>query len=266
MSAAPIGVFDSGVGGLSILQAIRAALPHENVCYVADSWHVPYGTKTPDYLQRRAIALTQFLMTQEAKLVVVACNTATVAAVRQLRTTVSIPIIAVEPAVKPAVAATKTGVVGVIATATTLASRQFLSLLERFGTGVTILTQACPYLVHQVESGDLGSLTTRSLIYQYTAPILAAGADTLVLGCTHYPFLRPLIDEVVGPDVTVIDTGAAVTRQVLHVLRTKHLLNQGLQPGHEQFWTSGEVEAVQDIFSTLWGEPVRVQRLPQWFV
>ncbi|MBD2462756.1 glutamate racemase [Oscillatoria sp. FACHB-1407] len=265
MSAAPIGVFDSGVGGLSILQAIRAALPHENLCYVADSGHVPYGTKTPEYLQQRAIALTQFLLTQEAKAIVVACNTATVAAVRHLRTTVPIPIIAVEPAVKPAVAVTKTGVVGVIATATTLTSKQFLSLLEQFGAGVTILTQACPHLVHQVEAGDLGSSMTRALIHQYTSPILAAGADTLVLGCTHYPFLRPLIHEVVGPEVMVIDTGAAVTRQVFNVLKAKHLLNHNQQPGQEHFWTSGEAKSAQTLFSTLWGQPVQVQALPSGF-
>ncbi|GAB4376653.1 MAG: glutamate racemase [Elainellaceae cyanobacterium] len=265
MSPSPIGVFDSGVGGLSILRAIRAALPQENLCYVADSGHVPYGTKTPEYLQQRSIALAQFLLTQNAKALVIACNTATVTAVAHLRRTVPVPIIAVEPAVKPAVAATRTGIIGVIATAATLASGQFLLLQQQFGAGVTILTQACPHLVSQVEAGDLTSATTRALIQEYTQPMLTAGADTLVLGCTHYPFLRPLIDEVVGADVTLIDTGVAVSRQLFRVLAAQNLLNTSSDLGSEQFWTSGEVKTAQEIFSTLWGQPVSVDALPPMF-
>ncbi|NJL87322.1 MAG: glutamate racemase [Leptolyngbyaceae cyanobacterium SM1_1_3] len=263
--SAPIGVFDSGVGGLSVLQAIRAALPYENLCYVADSGHVPYGTKTPEYLQKRSLVLTHFLLSQNVKAIVVACNTATVAAVAYLRATFTIPIIAIEPAVKPAVLATKTGIIGVIATAATLASDQFLRLLERFGSGVTILTQACPCLVAQVEKGDLASSTTRLLVQQYTAPLLVAGADTLVLGCTHYPFLRPLIDEVVGANITLIDTGTAVTRQLSNILAAQKLLNPSAQPGHEQFWTSGEVKKAQAVFRVLWRKPINLQPLPQAF-
>lgn len=265
-SSAPIGVFDSGVGGLSILQAIRTALPHENLCYVADSGHVPYGTKTPEYLQQRAITLTRFLLQQDVKALVIACNTATVTAVKQLRSQFSIPIIAVEPAIKPAVSITKTGVVGVIATPATLKSVQFLSLSERYGTDVKILPQPCPYLVRQVESGDLSSSVTRTLIQQYTAPLLAADIDTLVLGCTHYPFLRPLIDEVVGTNVTIIETGEAIARQVLRILTERKLLNADLLLGKELFWTSGNVEAAHNIFSTLWGQEVDVQQLPDPFM
>jgi glutamate racemase len=264
-SSAPIGIFDSGVGGLSILRAVRRALPHENLCYVADSGHVPYGTKTPEYLQQRSLTLARFLLTQEAKAIVVACNTATVAAVKHLRAIFSVPIVAVEPALKPAVAMTKTGTVGVIATAATLESEQFLLLLERFGTSATVLTQACPHLVKQVEQGDLTSPLTRSLIQQYTMPILTAGADTLVLGCTHFPFLRPLIDEVVGTDVRLIDTGEAVSRQLHRVLAAHHLLNPSSGSGSEQFWTSGEPEAAETVFSMLWNQAVTVQRLPQVF-
>ncbi|MFE4105566.1 glutamate racemase [Almyronema epifaneia] len=263
--SAPIGVFDSGVGGLSVLRAIRAALPYENLCYVADSGHVPYGTKPPEYLQQRSLTLTRFLLSQNVKAIVVACNTATVAAVADLRATFPIPIIAIEPAVKPAVLATQTGVVGVIATATTLASQQFLSLLERFGSGVTILTQACPHLVRQVEKGDLTSVVTRALIQKYTKPILMAGADMLVLGCTHYPFLRPLLDEVVGANVTLLDTGAAVTRQLSNILAVQNLLNPSQLPGREEFWTSGEIKQAQSVFATLWGEAVNLQPLPPAF-
>ncbi|WP_346290764.1 glutamate racemase [Sphaerothrix gracilis] len=264
-SSAPIGVFDSGVGGLSVLRAIRAALPYENLCYVADSGHVPYGSKTPAYLQERSLALTRFLLTHNVKAVVVACNTATVAAVTHLRATFPVPIIAIEPAVKPAVLATQTGVVGVIATTATLASEQFSALLTRFGNGVTILSQACPHLVRQVEKGDLTSATTRALIQQYTAPIVAAGADMLVLGCTHYPFLRPLLDEVVGSQVTLLDTGAAVTRQLSNILAAQNLLNPASVLGQEQFWTSGDAKQAQAVFSTLWGQPIKLQSLPQAF-
>lgn len=248
---------------MSVLRAIRSALPHEHLCYIADSGHAPYGTKTTDYLQQRVMALTQFLLAQNAKVVVIACNTATVAAVGPLRQAVSVPIVAVEPALKPAATLTKTGIVGVLATAATLASAQFKLLLERFGSGVTVLTQACPRLVKQVEAGDLTSLTTRRFIEQYTAPLLAAGADTLVLGSTHYPFLRPLIAEVVGPDVTLIDTGVAVTQQLVRVLTAHQLLNAEQDAGREQFWTSGELETAQMLIPRLWGRPATVQRLPQ---
>lgn len=265
-SSAPIGVFDSGVGGLSVLHAIRAALPHENLCYVADSGHVPYGTKKPEYLQQRSIALTNFLLTQDIKVLVVACNTATVAAVKHLRAHFSIPIIAVEPGIKTAASITKTGAIGVIATATTLESFQFISLIERFGSDIKIFQQACPHLVKQVEEGDLTSLATRTIIQHYTAPLLDANIDALVLGCTHYPFLRPLIDEVVGSEVTIIDTSSAIARQVSKILKDTNLLNTDLVSGSEKFWTSGAIGPAKTIFSTLWRQNVAVQRLPNLFL
>lgn len=262
MNSAPIGVFDSGVGGLSVLRAIRTALPKEHLYYVADSGHVPYGIRTADYLRQRAMALSHFLLEQNAKALVIACNTATVAAVAHLRATVSVPIVAVEPAVKPAVTITKSGIVGILATEATFASAQFSLLRDRFAAEVTILTQACPLLVQQVEAGDLTSSTTYTLVKHYTEPLLAAGADTLVLGCTHYPFLRPTINQVVGKDVSIIDTGEAVSRQLSRVLAKRNLLNIESQKGTERFWTSGEVLPAQQVISTLWGHPVRVESLP----
>ncbi|HHP7246235.1 MAG TPA: glutamate racemase [Elainellaceae cyanobacterium] len=263
MNSAPIGVFDSGVGGLSVLRAIRTALPNEHLYYVADSGHVPYGIRTANYLRQRAMTLSHFLLEQNVKALVIACNTATVAAVAHLRATVSVPIVAVEPAVKPAVTITKTGVVGILATEATFASAQFSLLRDRFGAKVTILTQACPLLVQQVETGDLVSPITYTLIKHYTEPLLAAGADTLVLGCTHYPFLRTTIDQIVGTDITIIDTGEAVSRQLSRVLAEQNLLNIDSPGGTERFWTSGEVQPAQQVISTLWGEPVRVEPLPQ---
>ena len=265
-SSAPIGVFDSGVGGLSILRAIRQALPYENLYYVADSGHVPYGVRTPDYLCHRAVTLTQFFQSLGVKALVIACNTATVAAAAHLRSKYSMPIVAVEPGVKPAVIHTRTGVVGVMATAATLASDQFSDLIQRYGRDVTIMPLPCPELVKQVEAGELTSGHTRQWVQHYTTPIIQAGADTLVLGCTHFPFLRPVIDQVVGSNITIIDTGVPVTRQLIRVLTTQGLLNRGPGLGRDRFWTSGPVEPTATLMATLWGQPTQLRRLPPPFL
>lgn len=259
--SAPIGVFDSGVGGLSVLRDIRAALPHEHLLYVADSAHVPYGNKTPAYIQQRALTLSRFLLEHRAKAIVIACNTATAAAASLLRATFDVPIVAMEPAVKPAAAATRSGVVGVLATVGTLKSAQFAALLERFGHGIEVVTQPCPGLPEQVEAGDLDGPATRSLIKRYTAPLLQRGADTIVLGCTHYPFLRPLIGKIVGPNVTLIDTGAAVARRLCNVLVERDLLAGDDQMGTERFWTSADPEDARRVVSILWNRMVQVDRL-----
>jgi len=260
--AAPIGVFDSGVGGLSILRAVRAALPQESLCYVADSGHVPYGVRSTDYLQRRVLTLGQFFQDQGAKALVIACNTATVAAAPYLRQRVPYPVIAVEPGVKPAVAQTTTGVVGVLATAATLNSAQFHQLTQRFGSMVTILAQPCPRLVQQVEAGDLHSPYTRRCLEEYIGPLVAAGADTLVLGCTHFPLLRPTLDQVAGPGVAIVETGSAVTRQLVRVLTDQQLLRPGRGLGDTAFWTSGPAQPTADLIATLWGQPVALEVLP----
>jgi glutamate racemase len=261
-AAAPIGVFDSGVGGLSVLREIRARLPHESLLFVADSGHVPYGSKSEAYIRARSLALGRFLVERGAKAIVVACNTATAAAAERLRAALPVPVVAMEPAVKPAAAATRTGVVGVIATVGTLESARFAALLARFGNGVTVVTQPAPGLVEQVEAGDLDGPATRTLVERYTAPLLAAGADTIVLGSTHYPFVRALIAEVVGPTVTLVDTGAAVARQLERIL-AEHGLD-GARPGTgaADFWTSGNLATVGPVVSRLWGQPADVRALP----
>jgi glutamate racemase len=261
-SSGAIGVFDSGVGGLSVLHNISQTLPHERLIYVADSGHVPYGDKTPAYIEQRSHTLTRFLIEQGADAIVIACNTATAAAVASLRSQFSIPIVGMEPAVKPAVAATKSGVVGVLATIGTLESARFAALLGRYGEEVEIVTQGCPGLVEQVERGELDSPQTRELIERYTAPLLARGADTLILGCTHYPFLAPLIRSVAGEYITLIDTGAAVARQLQRRMQTE-LPARLPSDGSAQFFTSGDAEQATRIISVLWGEEVRVRRLPQ---
>ncbi len=252
-----IGVFDSGVGGLSVLKHIRAALPGHDLLYVADSGHVPYGDKTQDYIRERSLALTQFLVDEGAAAVVVACNTATAAAAAYLRDRFTLPIVAMEPAVKPAVAATRSGVVGVLATVGTLESARFAALLEQYAGDVEIVMQACPGLVEQVEAGELESAATRALVERYTRPLIARGADTLVLGCTHFPYLTPVITELVGSDVRLIDTGEAVARQVVRRLPAAVSRAEAKAPT-ERFWSTGDLGAARRIVSQLWGRAVAV--------
>ena len=261
-----IGVFDSGVGGLSVLRHIRQTLPDERLIYVADSGHVPYGDKSPEYIERRSLALTRFLIGQGADAIVIACNTATAAAAASLRSQFGIPIVGMEPAVKPAVAATRSGVVGVLATVGTLESARFAALLERYAGAVEIVTQGCPGLVEQVEQGDLHGAQTRELVARYTAPLLARGADTLILGCTHYPFLAPLIAEVAGADIALVDTGAAVARQLRNRIQAELPARVSGAAAGAQFFTSGDAAQASRIMSVLWGERVAAQQLPQAFL
>lgn len=265
MEAGAIGVFDSGVGGLSVLHHIRRTLPDERLIYVADSAHVPYGDKSAHYIEQRAITLTRFLISRGADAIVIACNTATAVAAASLRRHFNLPILGMEPAVKPAVAATRSGVVGVLATIGTLESARFAALLQRHAGDMTVVTQGCPGLVEQVEKGELHSSETRHLIERYTAPLLGKGADTLILGCTHYPFLAPLIREVVGGHIALIDTGEAVARHLQRRLLTE-------LPGREtgqaaaQFFTSGDETHASHIMSMLWGDHIEVQLLPDNFL
>ena len=259
-----IGVFDSGVGGLSVLHHIRRTLPDERLIYVADSAHVPYGNKSPHYIEQRSIALTRFLISQGADAIVIACNTATAAAAASLRRQFDLPIIGMEPAVKPAVAASHSGVVGVLATTGTLESARFAALLERYAGAVKIVTQGCPGLVEQVELGELHGEKTRDLIARYTAPLLDRGADTLILGCTHYSFLAPLIREVVGEDIVLVDTGAAVARHLQRRLQSE-LPARITGDASLQFWTSGDTAQATRIMSLLSCEDLNARPLPHAF-
>jgi glutamate racemase len=251
----PIGIFDSGVGGLSVLHHIREELPQEDLLYVADSAHAPYGGKTPEQIQARSLALAGFLSEQGAKALVIACNTATAAAAALLRERFDIPIVGMEPAVKPAVAATRSGVVGVLATSGTLKSTRFAALLESYGHGVRVVTQSAHGLVECVERGEIESEATRELLWQYLEPLLEEGADTLVLGCTHYPFLRQPIESLVGDQVTIIETGPAVARQLRRRLESAGLAREEGPPGHARFWSSGDVGLGQAVIERLWGRP-----------
>ena len=257
-NARPIAVFDSGVGGISVLKHIRRLLPNEHLLYVADSIHAPYGNKSATEIQARCFAIAEFLIAKDAKALVVACNTATAAAIDQMRAKYRLPIIGMEPAVKPAAAASSSGIIGVLATTGTLQSAQFAALLESYGRNVEIVTQACVGLVECVERGELSHNSTRALVKQYCKPLLDQGADSIVLGCTHYPFLKPLIQEVVGEGVVLIDTGAAVANQLKSRLFEHGLLAANHQIASVNFWSNSPSANPEQVITQLWGESVKV--------
>lgn len=260
-SYAPIGIFDSGVGGISVLKHIHALLPQEDLLYVADSQYAPYGNKSPEFIIGRAITIADFLIERGAKALVVACNTATAAAAATLRERYSLPIIAMEPAVKPAAAATQSGVIGVLATSGTLKSAQFAGLLESYGQQVKVVTQACHGLVECIERGELDTPDTKALLKAYIQPLLVEGADTIVLGCTHYPFVRHLIKQLVGDHVTLIDTGEAVARHLKHRLLELSLMLNNEHQGQLSFWTNSTDANAEQVINQLWGQPAMVHRL-----
>ena len=259
----PVGVFDSGVGGLSVLRRIRDLLPHEDLVYAADLHHLPYGNKSPAFIEQRSLCIAGYFARQGVKAMVVACNSATVSAVQALRVHFPFPVIGIEPGVKPAVLASRTGVVGILATHRTLASPAFAMLVGRFSRHCRVEVQACPGLVEQVERLELSGTTARQRVAGFVQPLLDKGVDTLVLGCTHYSFLSALIREVAGDGVTVIDTAGAVAREMERRLASVQLLSPRSRPGTEVFYTSGAELAAQQTISRLWGSAVSVAPLPR---
>jgi glutamate racemase len=256
-----IGVFDSGVGGLSVWREIVRQHPDHDTVYLADQAHVPYGRRTLAEVREFGERITRFLLAQGAEVIVVACNTASAAALYPLRATFpQVPFVGMEPAVKPAAENTATGVVGVIATQATFQGELFASLLQRFAHDVDVLTEICPGLVEMIEAGELDTPGTVSLLRDCLQPLLAAGIDQLVLGCTHYPFVRPTIERIVGPGVEVIDPAPAVARQVGRMLR-RHGLEAGT--GQHTFCTSGDPEVFTAMLERLTRRQAEV-RLLSW--
>ena len=255
---APIGVFDSGVGGLSVLRAIRAQLPSEEVVYFADQVHVPYGPRPLEEVRMFSDSITRFLLRYEAKLIVVACNAASAAALQSLRQTFpDIPFVGMEPAVKPAAEVTHSGVVGVLATPATFQGVLYTSVVARFAKDVKLLQSTCPGLVEQIEHGEMETAETRRILEEALLPMLAQGLDTIVLGCTHYPFVIPLIREIAGDEVRIIDPAPAITLQVGRLLRAGKMLNEkeaGSGSGRLHFFTSGEVKNFTSLLPRLLGE------------
>jgi glutamate racemase len=255
----PIGVFDSGVGGLSVLREIRRALPHEDLIYVADSGHAPYGDQPSEFIEGRASAVVRFLLGAGVKAITVACNTATVVAVEQLRGWCPVPIVAIEPAIKPAAAATRSGVIAVLATSQTLASPSVARLCALHGNGVQILLQPCPGLVEQVERGEPDSAATRTLLENYLQPLIAQGADTLVLGCTHYPFLLKTMRDIVGTNINIIDPASAVARELARRLDNQQLRSTQQRAGNDTLYSSGNLADAQRVIPLLWQHGVTVR-------
>jgi glutamate racemase len=254
---APIGVFDSGIGGLSVLKHIRASLPNEDLLYFADSGNAPYGGRPEAEIVARSQAIAEFLMQYNAKALVVACNTATAAAIQALRARYpTLPLVGVEPGLKPASALTGTGTVGVLATKRTLSSEKFKLLHEQISaaTNVRFLVQPCIGLADQVEKGELHSAETAALVRAYIEPLIEQGADTLVLGCTHYPFVRPLIEEIVGRitsrPIMIVDTGEPIARQLVRLLTERGWLKTG-GTGSVAAFTTGSETALTSAFSRL---------------
>lgn len=262
MSSAPIGIFDSGVGGLTVLREIRAALPDESTYYVADSAHAPWGDKPPGYVRERGLRIGRFLVDLGVKVIVIGSNTGTAGSAEALRATLPVPVIGIEPGIKPAAAATRSGVIGAIVPTAVGESERLRSLLERFGGDVEVIIQPVPGVVEHIEAGDLDGAELRRMVEGYVRPMLNAGADTIVLGSTHYVFLKPLLLEVAGDGVMLIDTGAAVARQLAHVLDERGLRAAGAG-GRERYWTSGDAEHSARVISKLLGRAVDVEKVPE---
>ncbi|WP_020560390.1 glutamate racemase [Thiofilum flexile] len=269
MSNQPIGVFDSGLGGLSVLLEIERQLPAEDLVYVADSAHAPYGAKTADYMAERCIKISDFLLSQRVKVIVVACNTATAYAAEVLRQHLTIPIIGLEPAVKPAVKLTQTGKIGVLATRQTANSARLQRLIDTYAQNTQVVVQACPGLVEHVEAGDFNSAELKQLLSEYLKPLQEQGVDTLVLGCTHYPFLRQTLMELIQGQMTIVETSQAVTRQVVNILTQHQLLQTNpLAQRRVQFYSSLQGELLEKSAKSaalLWQRELELLSLPAEF-
>ncbi len=242
MNAKPIGIFDSGVGGTSIWKEIHALLPHENTIYLADSMNAPYGQKTREEIIALSIKSTELLLARGCKLIVVACNTATTNAISHLREKYDVPFIGIEPAIKPAALNSGTGTVGVLATKGTLSSSLFLKTSKDHAGEINIVEREGVGLVPLIEAGKINTIETKQLLIKYVKPMLEANMDNIVLGCTHYPYLVPVLREILPPHVNIIDCGSAVAKQTLAVLKKAHLQNLKKTPGRIQFYTNKDIE------------------------
>jgi glutamate racemase len=247
-----IGLFDSGVGGLSVLRAVRAALPDVPLLYLGDNGHVPYGARSLEEVRGFAQGITRFLLARGARMIVIGCNTASAAALRPLRQQMpGVPFVGMEPAVKPAAETTRTGTVGVLATPATFQGELYASVVERFAGGVTVLSAVCPGLVQQIEAGELDTPATEALVRGCLAPLLARDIDVLVLACTHYPFVIPLLERVCGPGVRVIDPAPAVARQTARVWERLGLPAGQARTAPVTYFTSGDPAAFAQAVARL---------------
>ena len=252
MSKQPIGIFDSGVGGTSIFKEIKALLPYENTIYLADSKNAPYGNKSKDEIIALSIKNTELLLKKKCKLIVVACNTATTNAIKTLRANYDIPFIGIEPAIKPAALNTKTKAVGILATKGTLSSELFHQTTDLYSKNIKVIEQVGEGIVPLIENGKVNSEEMKELLKTYINPMLKADIDYLVLGCTHYPYLIPLLLEMLPNSVKIIDSGEAVAKQTKAVLENKELLNLNTIPSKNDFFTNGNPEVMTSLLDGIY--------------
>lgn len=257
MNSRPIAVFDSGLGGLTVLRALRARLPHEDYCYFADTRFLPYGDKPESFLRERGVRIAAALAGRGAKALVIACNTATAAAAEAIRATTTLPVVALEPGVKPAAALSRSGVVGVLATTRTLASERFQRLCTSHASHLRVLPQACPGLADAIEMHGADSIEVEALLDRFVPPLGAADADVVVLGCTHYPWVAAAIARRLPPGVELLDTGEAVARQLERLLAGQGLVGGGA--GHLKLMTSGAPLQVEATVERLLGRKIPVE-------
>jgi glutamate racemase len=259
MEKKPVGVFDSGVGGLTVLRELRLRLPREDYLYVADQGHVPYGSRELEEVRRFGFGITEFLLERGAKAVVVACNTISAAALQPLRAAhPKVPFVGMEPAVKPAAEQSRSGVIGVIATEDTFRGEPFANVMSRYGRGVRVIALTLPGLVERIEEGEVEGPKLESMLRQRLQPLVDAGIDELVLGCTHYPFVLRALQNAAGPNVRIIDPSPAVARQTEQILAERRLRAAG-GAGRVTAYTSGDPEALRRFIRHTLGEefPVR---------
>lgn len=258
----PIGIFDSGVGGLSIAQCINQQLPNENLLYVADTLYAPYGEKSTEFIQHRVNEIAQWFIARKAKAIVVACNTATVTAIDQLRQNISIPVIGVEPAIKPAANFSKNKKVAILVTKATAENQRFLSLVAQYSHTIDVTIQPCPGLVELIEQDKRNSTECKLMLARYLQPLIAKGVDTIVLGCTHYPLVKALINEICGNAVVIMETAQPVTEQLKRQLALHQLISIHSSLGTSTFYSSKNCPTQHQLFAHIWQQPLSLHKFP----
>lgn len=262
LNSDPIAIFDSGVGGLSIAQCINQCLPNESLLYVADTLYAPYGDKSAALIQQRVNEIAQWFIQRHAKAIVVACNTATVNAIDQLRQQVLIPVIGVEPAIKPAASISKNKKVAILVTKATAENQRFLNLVKQYSQMSEVIVQPCPGLVELIEQNKKNSAQCQLLLTTYLQPLLDKGVDTIVLGCTHYPLIKNLISKICSSNITIMETARPVTEQLQRQLALHQLINPSNDIANIRFYSSNASEKQQVLFNNLWHQPIKLHSYP----
>jgi glutamate racemase len=258
----PIGIFDSGIGGLSVMQCIKQQLPSENLLYVADTLNAPYGEKSTAFIQQRVNEIADWFIAKNAKAIVVACNTATVNAIDQLRRNITIPVIGVEPAIKPAAFQSRQKKVAILVTKATAENQRFLTLVQQYSNTSDVYIQACPGLVELIEQDKKNSADCELMLAAYLQPLIEKGVDTIVLGCTHYPLVTSLIHKICGNSVMIMETAQPVTEQLKRQLISHQLINSSAQVGSATFYSSKNSTSQQQLFSHIWQQPLSLHKFP----